>query len=88
MSNINEPENRPKERIEHLISKRGVKNDQRIHERIPVETGAVVYFPLICKGEVTDVSEEGISVRFKPSEIPGLELDKILQLTMPLETCS
>ncbi len=85
MSNIKEPQNRPKERIEHLLSVDDAGNDRRMYERKIVEPGAEVYFPLICKGEVMDVSDDGISVRFKPLECPSLSTDSEINLTMTLD---
>lgn len=88
MSNIKEPQNRPKERIEHLLSMDDSGKDRRGYERRIVEPGAEVYFPLICKGEVMDVSDDGISVRFKPMESPSLSEDSQLALTMTLDAHS
>ncbi|MBN1550024.1 PilZ domain-containing protein [bacterium] len=85
-SEIKEPENRPKERIEHLISGDHKEKDKRIYDRLSVEPGTEVYFPMVCKGEIVDVSENGISIRFKPADSPGLAEDNTLTLSIPLET--
>jgi PilZ domain len=81
---IDEPQNRPKERIEKLISNPSNAADKRIHKRLAVEPGTEVFFPIICRGEVMDVSESGLSVRFKPLEAPSLEQDETISMTMKL----
>ncbi|MBN1355111.1 PilZ domain-containing protein [bacterium] len=87
-SDINEPENRPRERIEKLISSKKKPGNRRIHERIPVEPGMEVFFPIVCRGEIVDVSREGISIRFKPVEAPSLESGETLNMTMTLDNHS
>jgi hypothetical protein len=87
-SELKEPENRPKERIEQLINKIEDAGDRRMHERIPVEPGAEVFFPIICRGEVANVSDQGISIRFRPAEALSLELGEMIRLSMPLENHS
>ena len=82
---INEPKERPKERIEHLLSTKSKNREKRVFSRLEVEPGAEVYFPLVCKGEVMDISEDGISVRFKPLEAPSLQPEQSIELTIPLD---
>jgi len=77
-------DNRPMEKIEWLISRQARSVDQRISERLPVESGTEVVFPLICKGEVVDVSNEGISIRFKPEDSPKLQTGQTIPLTLEL----
>jgi hypothetical protein len=85
---IKEPDNRPQERMERLINESTESKERRIHQRVVVEPGAEVIFPVICRGEVMDVSEEGISIRFKPTEAPSLQPGETVSISMPLESHS
>ncbi|MBN1295396.1 PilZ domain-containing protein [bacterium] len=78
------PGKQPMDKIEWLISRHARSVDQRISERLPVESGTEVLFPLICKGEVIDVSKEGISIRFKPEDSPKLQSGQKIPLTLEL----
>jgi len=84
MSKNSDSGSKPMEKIEWLISRQARSVDQRISERIPVESGMEVAFPLICKGEIIDVSEEGISIRFNPSDSPSLNSGKEIPLVLEL----
>ena len=82
---INEPENQPKLGIEKLISQGNSDVDKRVHERLKVESGNEVLFSIVCRGEVQDISEQGISIRFTPSESPSLEDGASLEILIDLE---
>jgi len=84
MSMNSDSGNKPMEKIEWLISRQARSVDQRISERLPVEGGMEVVFPLVCKGEIVDLSEEGISIRFNPSNSPSLESGMDIPLTLEL----
>lgn len=86
--NIKEPENRPRERIEQLLSSGPDDKNRRAYERIPVEPGTEVYLPIICKGEVMDISDRGLSIRFKPSESPSLAEHEHIPVTLITNTLS
>ncbi|MCD4655048.1 PilZ domain-containing protein [bacterium] len=75
---------KPMEKIEWLISRHARSVDQRISERLPVESGTEVMFPLVCKGEIVDISREGISIRFKPNDSPNLISGMEIPLTLEL----
>lgn len=77
-------DNKPMEKIEWLISRQARSVDQRISERLPVASGTEVLFPLICKGEVMDISSEGISIRFNPTDSPKMESGQEIPLTLEL----
>jgi hypothetical protein len=77
---------KPKEKIEWLIGSDARSVDQRISERIPVEKGTEVIFPLICRGEIVDISREGLSIRFKPDESPKLESGQAIPITLDLNS--
>ncbi|MBN1879087.1 PilZ domain-containing protein [bacterium] len=79
------PENQPKDKIQWLISRQARAVDQRISERRPVEKGTEVIFPLICRGEVVDISREGISIRFKPEDSPKLETGQTIPITLEVD---
>lgn len=79
------PENPPKDKIQWLISRQARSVDQRISERRPVEKGTEVIFPLICRGEVVDISREGISIRFKPEDSPKLQTGQMIPITIELD---
>ncbi len=85
-TDMNEPSNRPKERIEKLITDTaGNGKEFRVHDRLKVAPGTEVFFSLVCKGEVLDISENGISVRFKPTESISLEKDAAVEMAMDLD---
>ena len=84
MSTNSNSGNKPMEKIEWLISRQARSVDQRISERVPVESGTEVIFPLVCKGEVVDISNEGISIRFNPSDSPNLGEGQEIPLTLEL----
>jgi hypothetical protein len=79
----NEPENRPKERIELLISNPKGDRNRRVYDRTQVEPGTEVYFPMVCRGEVMDASETGLSIRINPLDSPTLAENQDIVLTMP-----
>ncbi|MGB3975021.1 MAG: PilZ domain-containing protein [bacterium] len=85
MANQSKPDNKPKDKIELLIGKRNRGVDQRISERIPVEAGVEVFFPLICRGEIVDISREGLSIRFKPDDSPKLVSGQTIPVTLELD---
>ncbi len=84
MSEKSMSDKKPKEKIEWLIGSDARATDQRISERIPVEEGTEVIFPLICRGEIVDVSHEGMSIRFKPDESPKLQSGQKIPVTLDL----
>lgn len=86
MANQSKPDNKPKEKIELLIGKKSRSVDQRISERIPVEAGVEVFFPLICRGEIVDISREGLSIRFKPDDSPKLVSGQSIPITLELDS--
>ena len=83
---IKEPYNRPKERIEQLLSSDPQGFEHRNYDRMPVEPGTEVFIPVICKGEIVDVSKRGLSVRFNPSDAPSLVENGDIVLTMEFES--
>ncbi len=85
MANQLKPDNKPKDKIELLISKKTRAVDQRISERIPVEAGVEVFFPLICRGEIVDISREGLSIRFKPDDSPKLASGQMIPMTLEFD---
>ena len=76
---------RPKERIEKLLSSSPDDKNHRIHKRLGVESGSEVLFSIVCKGEVVDISDEGMSIRFTPTESPSLENTSQVDVTLELE---
>jgi hypothetical protein len=85
MSDKLKSDKKPKEKIELLIGQKVRAVDQRISERIPVEKGIEVLFPLICRGEIVDISREGISIRFKPDDSPKLVSGQTIPVTLELD---
>ena len=75
----------PKERIELLLSSPSGR-DRRIYDRTAVEPGATVYFPMVYKGEVMDVSDEGLSIRMQPLDSPSLAENAQLRVSLPMES--
>jgi len=84
-SNKKEPENRPRERIEKLISTPGKAKEHRLYDRLKVEPGTDVVFSIVCKGEILDFSEEGFSVRFTPSDSPSLQEESSMSMALEME---
>jgi len=84
-SDIKEPDNRPREKIEKLISGSQEGQEQRIFKRLAVEPGTQVIFPVVCKGEIMDISDDGLSIRFKPSDSPSLADGSVLPVTVEME---
>ncbi len=82
---IKEPKKRPRERIEQLLSGPAKGREKRAFSRLEVEPGAEIFFPLVCRGEVMDISEDGISVRFKTLDSPTLQPEQPVELTLPLD---
>ncbi len=78
----------PRERIELLLSTPPGERDRRVYNRSEVEPGTTVYFPMVCKGEVMDISDKGMSIRVQPLDSPTLAEENTLSINMPLDTHS